>query len=222
MGFTLGLRLSVLFSFPRADLSLVKSITLSRLVMFLIRSKYNSFFFFIHLRPQNINFSKTLYCIKETVKIIRRYFSIVKSQSFNSNRQKSPISLHHLRYEEGEKGIARAWNDHQRDSLSLLVFSFTSAFSLARALTPSSSSLPFISLAFALSLFLFFPFSPEHAILVCDPIAARNWTRIKNFLRRVYLASRFLSIHALAPFVWTAIISYSQDYCYYSTREKEK
>lgn len=108
MGFTLGLRLSVLFSFPRADLSLVKSITLSRLVMFLIRSKYNSFFFFIHLRPQNINFSKTLYCIKETVKIIRRYFSIVKSQSFNSNRQKSPISLHHLRYEEGEKGIARA------------------------------------------------------------------------------------------------------------------
>lgn len=216
MGFTLGLRLSVLFSFPRADLSLVKSITLSRLVMFLIRSKYNSFFFFIHLRPQNINFSKTLYCIKETVKIIRRYFSIVKSRSIQIDKS------HHLRYEEEEKGIARAWNDHQRDSLSLLVFSFTSAFSLARALTPSSSSLPFISLAFALSLFLFFPFSPEHAILVCDPIAARNWTRIKNFLRRVYLASRFLSIHALAPFVWTAIISYSQDYCYYSTREKEK
>lgn len=221
MGFTLGLRLSVLFSFPRADLSLVKSITLSRLVMFLIRSKYNSFFFFIHLRPQNINFSKTLYfslrnCIKETVKIIRWYFSIVKSRSIQIDKS------HHLRYEEEEKGIARAWNDHQRDSLSLLVFSFTSAFSLARALTPSSSSLPFISLAFALSLFLFFPFSPEHAILVCDPIAARNWTRIKNFLRRVYLASRFLSIHALAPFVWTAIISYSQDYCYYSTREKEK
>lgn len=45
MGFTLGLRLSVLFSFPRADLSLVKSITLFRLV-FLIRSKYNSFFFY--------------------------------------------------------------------------------------------------------------------------------------------------------------------------------
>lgn len=215
MGFTLGLRLSVLFSFPRADLSLVKSITLFRLV-FLIRSKYNSFFFFIHLRPQNINFSKTFYCIKETVKIIRRYFSIVKSRSIQIDKS------HHLRYEEEEKGIARAWNDHQRDSLSLLVFSFTSAFSLARALTPSSSSLPFISLAFALSLFLFFPFSPEHAILVCDPIAARNWTRIKNFLRRVYLASRFLSIHALAPFVWTAIISYSQDYCYYSTREKEK
>lgn len=44
------------------------------------------FFFFIHLRPQNINFSKTLYCIKETVKIIRRYFSIVKSRSIQIDK----------------------------------------------------------------------------------------------------------------------------------------
>lgn len=171
MGFTLGYVVQSYFhSQIYSPWNLLRSFAtfLSRLIWL----KYNSFFFFFNSFPDiyvlNIYFSKTFYVFFSTYAILRRernsennsrYFSIIKNHSDNKSTKE-------------RKGIALETTTNEALSPSSCFRS--PAFSLAGALTPSSSFLPFISLAFALSLSAFFP-------RFCYAIQSLAETRIENF-----------------------------------------
>lgn len=207
MGFTLGYVVQSYFhSQIYSPWNLLRSFAtfLSRLIWL----KYNSFFFFLNSFPDiyvlNIYFSKTFYVFFSTYAILRRernrennsrYFSIIKNHSDNKSTKER------FRCNEKKKGIALETTTNEALSPSSCFRS--PAFSLAGALTPSSSFLPFISLAFALSLSAFFP---RFCYAIQSLAETKHGSRISIRLWRVYrfsispgLCSRATTSYAMQP-----------------------
>lgn len=195
MGFTLGYVVQSYFhSQIYSPWNLLRSFAtfLSRLIWL----KYNSFFFFFNSFPDiyvlNIYFSKTFYVFFSTYAILRRernsennsrYFSIIKNHSDNKSTKER------FRCNEKKKGIALETTTNEALSPSSCFRS--PAFSLAGALTPSSSFLPFISLAFALSLSAFFP---RFCYAIQSLAETKHGSRISIRLWRVYRFSISLAL----------------------------
>lgn len=205
MGFTLGYVVQSYFhSQIYSPWNLLRSFAtfLSRLIWL----KYNSFFFFFNSFPDiyvlNIYFSKTFYVFFSTYAILRRernsennsrYFSIIKNHSDNKSTKER------FRCNEKKKGIALETTTNEALSPSSCFRS--PAFSLAGALTPSSSFLPFISLVFALSLSAFFP---RFCYAIQSLAETKHGSRISIRLWRVYrfsisLCSRATTSYAMQP-----------------------
>lgn len=176
MGFTLGYVVQSYFhSQIYSPWNLLRSFAtfLSRLIWL----KYNSFFFFflIHFRiyiyicvssiyiflKLSTYFSLRMpyYVEKETGKIIPDISRLLKIIRI-TNRRKRDFAATRRKKESR--------NDHQRGSLSLLVFSFTSVFFGRRV----NALVEFSSFYFSRVCPLTFRFFPP--ILLCDPIACRN------------------------------------------------
>lgn len=112
-----------------------------------------------------------------------RYFSIIKNHSDNKSTKER------FRCNEKKKGIALETTTNEALSPSSCFRS--PAFSLAGALTPSSSFLPFISLAFALSLSAFFP---RFCYAIQSLAETKHGSRISIRLWRVYRFSISLAL----------------------------